>query len=296
MEPSITLLHVHGSSPDLEQTKKLAAVHTDLKESDAYKQNKQEAELYFTDAVLHRFCCARNYDHAKSLKLLIRHTQWRFQDYRPFEIAAKEMEEFAKRGSIQVSPRGNDGFDRPLIILDDSKDNTNIKDAKAKQRAAMKHLTFNMERATRQLKNGVNRWVVFISLEDFSLWTSPSVSTTRETIDILTCQYPERLGVCVLYKAPWIFSKLWNAVLPFIDKVSRKKVVFISGDTSEGSKNDQTLKEILGEDWRVKCGQDEPAYEANGSRGYKHSVYWNQVVEDEKAYLQEVTAESSVPK
>jgi len=287
MEPQKKILHIHGSDPEGEQTKKLESIRKAFVATEEYQRNQKEADKYFSEAVLHRFCCARNYDHKKSLKLLQKHCLWEFEVYRPFEIRAKEMKdlELPKYGSIQVSPRGPDGFQRPIIILDDTKDNTNIQDAKGKQRAQMRHLAFNMERASRLLKNGVNRWVVFISLEDFSLFGSPSIATTKETIDILTCQYPERLGVCVLYKAPWLFTKFWNAVLPFVDKVTRNKVVFISGDTSEGSKNDIKLKSILGDNWRHVCGQDEPKYDPKASRGYKYAEYWEQVVKDELEYL-----------
>ena len=90
------------------------------------------------------------------------------------------------------------------------------------QRAAMRHLAFSLERAARAMRaqpdraggtvgeggggsggggggggvgsaggggREVERLVVFISLEDFSMWTAPNLSTTRETIDMVpaTC-------------------------------------------------------------------------------------------------------------
>ena len=79
----------------------------------------------------------------------------------------------------------------------------------------MRHLAFSLERAARAMQappdrggaleeeeNGgggggggggaggvrgqvVERLVVFISLEDFSMWTAPNLATTRETIDMV---------------------------------------------------------------------------------------------------------------
>jgi len=43
---------------------------------------------------------------------------------------------------IQVSPHGQDKWQRPIIILDDSKECVNETDAAKKQRAAMRHLAF----------------------------------------------------------------------------------------------------------------------------------------------------------
>jgi hypothetical protein len=65
---------------------------------------------------------------------------------------------------------------------------------------------------------------VFITLEDFSLWSSPPMATTKETIDMVTNQFPERLGHCVMFKAPMIFGGLWSAVKGFIDPKTAGKV------------------------------------------------------------------------
>jgi len=43
---------------------------------------------------------------------------------------------------IQVSPHGQDKWQRPIIILDDSKECVDETDAAKKQRAAMRHLAF----------------------------------------------------------------------------------------------------------------------------------------------------------
>ena len=70
----------------------------------------------------------------------------------------------------------------------------------------------------------VRRYCVFITLEDFSLWSSPPMATTKETIDMVTNQFPERLGHCVMFKAPMIFGGLWSAVKGFIDPKTAGKV------------------------------------------------------------------------
>mmetsp|Transcript_11823 Transcript_11823/g.16971 ORF Transcript_11823/g.16971 Transcript_11823/m.16971 type:complete len:172 (+) Transcript_11823:369-884(+) len=154
-----------------------------------------------------------------------------------------------------------------------------------KQRAAMRHLAFSLERAARQMPQGVERNVVFISLEDFSLWTAPSLATTRETIDIVCNQYPERLGHCIMFKAPSVFTAFWKVAKRFLDPVTAEKITFISGDTSPGSANDARLIRILGENWRQLTRQDEAVCEKGGSRGYVHAAAWAQAEQEELLWL-----------
>ena len=186
-----------------------------LEQTEGYERNAKEAKAYLSDDyVMHRFMTARNYHEHKSFDLLRKHLVWRFEKYRPFEMRAAEFEVNGRKGCSQICPRGKDGHGRPVLILDDSRDNCPVTKKKEKQRLQMRFLSYNMERLLYQLEQAgdVRRIVVFITLENFRLWTAPNVATTIETIEIMTQQYPEILGHCVLYKPPWIFAKLWQAV------------------------------------------------------------------------------------
>ena len=163
--------------------------------------------------------------------------------------------------------------------------------AAQKQRAAMRHLAFSLERSVRQMAlcDGVEKHVVFISLQDFSLWTAPSAATTRETIEIVTQHYPERVGHCVLYKAPAVFTAFWKVARRLLDPVTAAKITFISGDTAVGSDNDKTLGVIMGDNWRELTRQDDPAFEEGGSRGYRHTESWAKAVREEAEWRQSMS-------
>ena len=48
-----------------------------------------------------------------------------------------------------------------------------------------------------------------------------------ETADVLQNHYPERLHRFYALNVPMIFSAFWRAISPFIDPVTREKIVFL---------------------------------------------------------------------
>lgn len=90
------------------------------------------------------------------------------------------------------------------------------------------------------------------------MWTAPNLETTRETIgkqdaachqlgggaerrgdggrgganlrltlvrvDMVCNQYPERLGHCIMYKAPRVFTAFWKVAHRFLDPATAAKV------------------------------------------------------------------------
>ena len=69
------------------------------------------------------------------------------------------------------------------------------------------------------------------------------------------------------------------------------KVVFISGDVSDGSPNDVKMTELIGSDWKIKTGAEQPQL-TNCSPGYDHETYWPTVVKRMQD-MEAVTASSS---
>ena len=164
-------LAVYGSEPSNQaELDAISQLRERILQCPEYDRVKAEAQAYVDDKLLHRFLCARNHNLNKSEAMLKKHIQWRFENMRPFELRCADMEAQARTGKVQCSPHGLDCYGRPVLILDNSKENLTEKNAKKKQRLAMQYLAFNLERASRQMRGGVQRHVVFITLEDFSLW------------------------------------------------------------------------------------------------------------------------------
>lgn len=86
--------------------------------------------------------------------------------------------------------------------------------------------------------------------------------------------YPERLGHCIIYQPPAFFEMFFHTIKGFIDPKTVSKMVFIRGDVSDGSENDVLLKSIIGDNWKVLSGADQPILRQGSSPGYLHDVYW----------------------
>jgi hypothetical protein len=65
-------------------------------------------------------------------------------------------------------------------------------------------------------------------MQGYSRANSPPFHISRQTLQILTGHYPERLGVAYIVNAPWIFGTLWSLVSPFLDPVTKAKIRFVN--------------------------------------------------------------------
>jgi hypothetical protein len=55
---------------------------------------------------------------------------------------------------------------------------------------------------------------------------NPSISTARQVLTILQTHYPERLGAAIIAHLPWLLYGFYKLINPFIDPVTRAKMVF----------------------------------------------------------------------
>jgi len=155
------------------------------------------------------------------------------------------------------------------------------------------------------MKNGVEKYFVFIHLENYSFWTAPPMKTSKETNTVLADRYPEHLGHCVCWQPPWLFGKFWSVISAFIDPVTKSKIHFLRGEYQKGTENDLIMTALVGENWRELCGVDQKQYQPAAALGYDHDTFWKQVVVDEKEWqaafaaqleAEEKEAKAGIPK
>ena len=64
-----------------------------------------------------------------------------------------------------------------------------------------------------------------------------------------------------------------------MDEKTSSKVVFISGDISDGSENDITMRQLIGENWKELTGAEQSREGPGSSPGYRHESYWKGLME-----------------
>lgn len=241
----------------------------------------QRAQALFarlgTRNFLHRYLRARAFDVEAACLKTLRSLAWHLTA-RPEALRAAEFEEDARNGKTYLS--GPDAHGRPIVVLDSTKPSV------LDHEGQLRHLVWTLRRAEHRMAaagGDCEKFVAFLHLEDFGWSTAPPLRTVQDTTRILGGHFPERLGHCVLYKAPFVFWTLWSMVKPLLDPVTRDKVVMISGDTSEGSANDLLLREIVGPAWRELCGAEQPVLAPGASPGYDHAVRWAEALADDAA-------------
>lgn len=282
-------LHVQAPETD-EESRPLCSREDKLREAITQLQSCRDANERTRDTIcefdnLRRMLRARKNKVDKATHLADQTLIWR-NDKRPDLIRADAaMEHEACTGKARLAD-GLDRFGRPVIILDSSCENTTDVDAQ------MRFLTYNMERSIRRMRTSPNdkveKHVVFIYLDRFSIWNAPGMGTTKRTISILSQFYCERLGHGILYQPPAYFAVFLRAVRPFIDPVTYGKVVIIKGDCDPGSANDQKMCLLMGENWREITGINKPKQNDQSSPGYDHAVAWAAAVAEDEAAHQAV--------
>ena len=232
-----------------------------------------------------RYLVARNGDCKKASAMLLDMLRWR-REHRPQVFRAAEFENEGLTGKVRLT--GKDRHGRPVIVLDNTVENTRDVDAQ------MRHLAWHLERATRRMREGVQKYFIFIHFENFSLWNAPPMKASRETLKLLQLIFAERLGHVVGYRVPLYFHVFYAALKPFIDAKTESKVVLIRNKSDDaafapGSANDDKMRALVGDQWRELCGVDQPT-KAGSACGFDQPTYWAEVQEEQKAWAEAVAA------
>ena len=273
-------LHIKTGTIPSEHSEKLHELRKEIaKESSEYRIN-EDVHDFVTDRILHHFLIARKYDVMKACTMLKTALEWRAkrEPHNLFKVdmdrhKAEKMSYEAETGKIQLA--GRDRYDREVVIFDNSVQNTQDSDGQ------LTFLAWNLEMAIHTLPPHVDKYVVFMHLENFSVLNSPPYQTTRETILMLTTCYPERLGHCICYKGPSYFYYVFNLMksLGLIDPRTLQKITFIQGDVGDGSPNDALMTGILGSNWKELTAAEGDILEDGCSPGFRHADYWPWILE-----------------
>ncbi|KAI0501422.1 hypothetical protein KFK09_016367 [Dendrobium nobile] len=180
---------------------------------------------YCTDACMKRYLKARNWNVAKSKKMLQGSLMWR-STYKPEEIRWNEVAVEGESGkAYRADFHDRDG--RTVLIMTPARQNTTSHDNQ------LRHLVYLLENAILNLPEGQEQMVWLIDFTGWSLSNAVPIRTARESNNILQNHYPERLATAFLYNPPKIFEAFWKIVKLFLDPVTFQKIKFVYPKSEE---------------------------------------------------------------
>ena len=111
---------------------------------------------------------------------------------------------------------------------------------------------------------------------------NPSLGTARTVLHILQTHYPERLGLALIAHLPWLLHAFYKLITPFIDPLTRLKMVFNPVTNGNGLFRTAVDAETSGADNASRVFElDQLVKDSwNGSQlfTYSHDVYWEALV------------------
>lgn len=142
----------------------------------------------------------------------------------------KEIQSILKHESSpgKMYVRNHDNSKRAILYMFPVKENTNH------PKHNVMHLVYTLERAIACTeKNGLEKMTIVMDFKHWKLKHSAPMATTKATIHILQECYVERMARVYITNAPLVFRTFWSLVKPFIDPVSKSKIVFCSSKAGQ---------------------------------------------------------------
>jgi len=211
---------------------------------------------WLTDHTLLRYLRATRWQSVSAAKQRLHATlEWRRVE-KPDEITAEEVHPESLTGKTFIS--GFDKYGRTVLIERPGFENTKTYDRQ------IRHQIFNIERALHLSKCG--SIAIIIDFTNVVLTTVPPFGQTRQFLNVLQNHYPETLGLGIMLDSFYVVTALWKMVQPFLDPVTKSKIVFASSKIKHGTS--ELAKYI---------DQDQLAIMHGGPFQWKHDEYWKEI-------------------
>ncbi|KAK9072144.1 hypothetical protein SSX86_008576 [Deinandra increscens subsp. villosa] len=236
MNPELKKSNSNGPLSTEDQQKTINEVRETIKKHKSVDKIKEtrpnEFSRYCSDASISRYLRARNWNVKKAVKMLEASLIWRM-NYKPEEILWEHVADEAETGKIYRSSYKDKNGRVVLVMRPRFQNSTSI-------RGQVKYLVYCMENAILNLPSDQEQMIWLIDFHGFSL-SNISIKSTKETAYILQEQYPERLGLAIMYNPPKFFEPFYKLVKPFLEPKTANKVKFVYSNDL----NTKTIMESL---------------------------------------------------
>ncbi|KAL6709139.1 Phosphatidylinositol transfer protein (PITP) [Coniothyrium glycines] len=208
----------------------------------------EDERMWLTRECLLRYLRATKWNLVQSSQRLRATLVWR-REYGTEKFTADYISEENETGKQVLLGFDNEG--RPCLYL--LPQNQNTKETPKR----VEHLVYMLERTIDIHPPGQESLALLIDFRNTGAGGTPSLSMSKQVLDILQNHYPERLGRALLTHLPWYVNAFLRVVNPFIDPVTKTKIK--SNEPLPNHVPKSQLMSVSGGDIDFK---------------YDHSVYW----------------------
>lgn len=199
------------------------------------------------DATLRRFLVARSMKVDKATTMFVEHQRWRRSlffftvpagggggGYIPEAQVKKELE----TGKVMRAGYGKQGH--PVAVGFGAKHDVLNRDVEEFKRFTV----YVFDKLIASMPPGTEKFMFILDLQGVSYRNMDPVAM-RTNLDFLQAYYPERLAKAFVVHVPTIFWGVWHMLSPFIDKVTREKILFVEDKALEMTLMEYIDKEQL---------------------------------------------------
>ena len=180
--------------------------------------------LRLDDACFLRYLTARSFDFTKASNLLMSTIKWRHEfDIKGMYNNSPDWVE-AIQNQAGYGVYYSRGYDKEghLLYYEHSKNRVHHNHDQA-----LKYLVYLVERNIYTMENttGQEKVTMIANYEGFGMNNMAPCKTIKEAVNILQNYYPERLFMAYIINPPWAFNAIWTMISPFLDQVTKAKVI-----------------------------------------------------------------------
>ncbi|RPA98869.1 CRAL/TRIO domain-containing protein [Choiromyces venosus 120613-1] len=182
------------------------------------------------DALLLRFLRARKWDVDKALVMMVATMNWRSKEMNVQAVirkgeggaAAEKDNDFMMQLRMGKSYlHGLDKEGRPICFVRVKLH----KQGEQSEESLERYTVYIMETARLMLQPPVDTAAVVFDMTGFSM-ANMDYAPVKYLIKCFEAHYPESLGICLVHKAPWLFSSIWTVIKGWLDPVVASKIHF----------------------------------------------------------------------
>ncbi|KDP23257.1 hypothetical protein JCGZ_23090 [Jatropha curcas] len=172
------------------------------------------------DLVIRRFLRARELDIEKASTLFLKYLSWRRTFLPNGFISTSEIPNELAQNKLFM--QGVDKKNHPIVVVFGAKH----KPYKGSLEEFKRFVAFTLERICARMPPGQEKFVAIADLEGWG-YTNSDIRGYLAALSILQDCYPERLAKLYIVHVPYIFMTAWKVIYPFIDKKTKKKIIFV---------------------------------------------------------------------